>query len=108
MPSSPTNSIAPGNRSATSICFNAALTRSFPVNSLNIIHRQMTAALEKRNDDLLEAVLRVFDWTTRVNQLNAFRFGPRDLQVGVAHARVKVGFLDVETIASRRSSCCTS
>src|SRR6476659_537476 len=67
MPASPTNSIAPGNLSATRICFHAALTRSFPVNSLNIVHRQMAAAFEKRDDDLLEAILRVFDWTTRVD-----------------------------------------
>src|ERR1051326_5364515 len=67
MPSSPTNSSAPGSLSATSIRFNAALTRSFPVSSLNIIHREMAAALQKRNDDLFHAFLRVLDWTTRAH-----------------------------------------
>src|SRR5689334_22981280 len=99
IPSSPVNSSAPGSLSADSIRRNAALTRSFPVNSSNIIHRELAAALQKGNDYLLQAFLRVLDWTTRVNQLHAVRFGPRDLQVSIAHARVKVGFLDVEPIA---------
>src|SRR5678815_5422154 len=81
MPSSPTNSIAPGNRSVTSMRFNAALTRSFPVNSSNIVHRRMSAALQKWNDDVFEALLCVLNWTTRIDQLNSLRFGVRDLQI---------------------------
>src|SRR6185369_4483148 len=75
MPSSPTNSIAPGNRSVTSIRFNAALTRSFPVSSANIVHREMAAALQVRNDDLPDTFLRVLDCAARINQLHALRFG---------------------------------
>src|SRR5262249_38285684 len=93
IPSSPTNSNAPGKRSATSIRFSAALTRSFPVNSSNIFHREMAAALQEGNDDVFHTCLRAFHWTTRVNQLHALRFGQRDLQVSIAHARVKVRFL---------------
>src|ERR1043165_4105318 len=85
MPSSPTNSSAPGSLSATIIRFSEALTRSFPVSSLNIIHRKMSAAFQKRNDDLLDAVLRVLDWTTRIDQLHAFGFGARELQISIAH-----------------------
>src|ERR1041385_1502243 len=99
MPSSPTNSSAPGSLSVTSIRFSDALTRSFPVSSSNIIHCEVSAALQKWNDDLFDAFLCVVDWSTRVNQLHALRFGQRDLQVRITHARVKVGFLDVESIA---------
>src|ERR1041385_6142769 len=99
MPSTPTNNSAPGKRSATSICFSAALTRSFPVNSSNIFHREMAAALQEGNDNLLDARLRVLDSTTRINQLHALRFGQRNLQVSIANALVKVRFLDVESIA---------
>src|ERR1043166_9804733 len=69
MPSSPTNSSAPGSLSATSIRFSDALTRSFPVSSSNIIHCEVSAALQKWNDDLFDAFLCVVDWSTRVNQL---------------------------------------
>ena len=55
--------------------------------------------MQKWNDDLFDAFLCVVDWSTRVNQLHALRFGQRDLQVRITHARVKVGFLDVESIA---------
>jgi hypothetical protein len=68
----------------------------------------MTAALQKWNDDLFEALLRVLDWSTCVDQLHSLRFGQRDLQISIAYACVKVVFLDVETVASRRSSGCTS
>src|ERR1051325_6647432 len=107
MPSSPTNNSAPGSLPATSIRLSAALTRSFPVNSSNIIHREMAAALQERNDDGLQAFLRLLHWSTRIDQLHALRFGSRDLQVGIAHARVEVCFLDVESIArkfARRST----
>ena len=68
----------------------------------------MTAALQKWNDYLSEVLLRVLDWTTRVDQLHSLRFGEGDLQIGVAYACMKVVFLDVETIAARRSSRYTS
>src|ERR1044072_5415563 len=99
IPSSPVNSIAPGSRSETSIRFNIALTREFPVSSSNIVHCEVAAALQIGNDDLSQAFLRALDWTTRVDQLHALRFGERDLQVRIAHARVKVGVLDIQTIA---------
>src|SRR6185369_17983422 len=90
MPSSPVNSIAPGSRSETSIRFNTALTREFPVSSSNIFHRQMTAGLQERNDDFPQTLLCLLDWTTRIDQLHALRFGARDLQIRSAHSRVKV------------------
>src|SRR5262244_86363 len=99
IPSSPTNNIAPGNLSAISIRFSAALTRSFPVNSSNIVHREISAALQKWNDYLFHTFLCVLDRATRINQLHALRFSQRDLQISITHARVKVGFLDVESIA---------
>src|SRR5215217_8446729 len=99
IPSSPVNSMAPGSRSETSIRFSIALTREFPVSSSNIFHRQVTPALQERNDDLFQTRLCVLNWTTRVDQLHALRFGERDLQISIAHARVKVGILDVQTIA---------
>src|SRR6185369_3145354 len=99
MPSSPVNSIAPGSRSETSIRFNMSLTREFPVSSSNIIYREVTPVLQKGNDDLFQTRLRLFDWATRIDQLHAVRLRECDLQVRIAHARVKVGMLDVESIA---------
>src|SRR5262249_1648875 len=113
IPSSPVNSNAPGSRSATIIRLSAALTRSFPVNSSNIIHREVPAALQKRNDDFPDTFLCLLDWTTRIDHFHSLGFGQRDLQISIAHARVKVGFLDVEPVArdlARRSAggtpCC--
>src|SRR5690349_23052276 len=83
MPSSPVNSIAPGSRSLTSIRFSAALTREFPVSSSNILHGQMASALKKRNDDFFHAFLGFFHWSARVDQLHAFGFLQRDLQVSI-------------------------
>src|ERR1041384_2289119 len=99
MPSSPVNSMAPGSRSATSIRFSAALTREFPVSSSNILHGQMASALEIWNDDFSQALLRSLDWSTRVDQLHPLRFPERDLQVSITDATVKVGVLNVQTIA---------
>jgi len=55
----------------------------------------VTPGLQKGNDDVLQTRLRLLDWTTRVDQLHALRLGERDLQVRIAHARVKVSVLDV-------------
>jgi len=122
IPSSPVNSIAPGSRSLTSMRFSAALTREFPVSSSNISHfqlpiancqlilsignrqsaignRNMAPALEIRNDDFSHALLRFVDWSTRVDQLHAFGFFERDLEVRITHTAMKVGVLDIKTIA---------
>src|SRR6185369_12247810 len=66
-PSSPVNSMAPGSRSVTSIRFNTALTRAFPVSSSNIVHGQVAPAFQVRNDDLFQTFLRVLDWPTRID-----------------------------------------
>src|SRR5215216_2917673 len=94
MPSSPVNSMAPGSRSATSIRFNTALTREFPVSSSNIFHRHVTPASQVWNDDLFNTLLRVLDWTSRIDQLHTLRFSQCDLQIRIAHARVKLGVFD--------------
>src|SRR5215213_1679317 len=99
MPSSPVKSIAPGSRSETSIRFKIALTREFPVSSSNIFHRQIAFGLKERNDDVFHTFVRVLHWTTRIDQLHALRFGERDLQIRIAHAPVKFGGLDIQTIA---------
>src|SRR6185369_4187855 len=107
IPSSPVNSSAPGRRPDTSMRFNAALTRAFPVSSSNILHCQVPATLQERNDYVFHAFLRAFHWSTRIDQLHARRFGECNLQVCVTHARVKVSVFDVQPIAraaARRSS----
>src|SRR4029079_11984574 len=93
IPSSPVNSIAPGSRSETSIRFSTALTREFPVSSSNIVQFHVIPALQKGHDDLFHTLLCVLDWTTRIDQLHTLRFRKRDLQVRIAHTRMKVGVL---------------
>src|SRR5689334_24362449 len=93
MPSSPVNSIAPGSRSDTSIRFSIALTREFPISSSNIFHRQMAPGSQEGNNNLSQTLLCLLDWTTRFDQLHAFRFGDRDLQIRISHTRMKVGVL---------------
>src|SRR5215207_5796243 len=99
MPSSPVNSMAPGSRSVTSIRFSIALTREFPVSSSNISHRQVTPALQEGNDDLFHTLVGVLHWATRIDQLHALGFGECDPQIRIAHTRVKVSLLDIESIA---------
>src|ERR1041384_3476904 len=107
IPSSPVNSSAPGSRSAISMRFSAALTRSFPVSSANIVHREVASTLKIRNDDLSNALLRAFHWSTGVDQLDSLGFGEGNLQIRVAHASVKVGIFDIETVG-RDLTCALS
>src|SRR5215217_391245 len=71
IPSSPVNSSAPGSRSETSSRFSAALTRSFPVSSANIVHREVASALKIRNDNFPHALLCALHWSTRIDQLHS-------------------------------------
>src|SRR5688572_26964020 len=98
MPSSPVNSSAPGSRSETSMRFSAAFTRSFPVSSENIIHREVAAALQIRNDDFSNLLLRAFHWSTRIDQLHSLGFSQRYLQIRLADTSVKVGIFDIQPV----------
>ena len=61
--------------------------------------------MQIRNDDVLNVFVSVFDWTTRINQLHAPGFGERNLEIRVAHARVKVSMFDVEPVAGKLAGC---
>src|SRR5688572_27741022 len=100
-PSSPANSSAPGRRSDTSIRLSASLARVLPVSSLNIhfVRCQITSTTQKRDEDLPDSIMRLFNWTTGVDHLYPLRFGGGEFEISVAYARVKLSGFDIESIA---------
>ena len=49
-------------------------------------NRNVASALEIRDDDFFHALLRFFDWSTRIDQLHTVRFFERDLEETLVRA----------------------